>query len=199
VGARGFDSLAFSEGVGAAATMRALGLDYFVGYLGVVSPARVVEATSCGLGFMAVTLAGRYDGAQAVAQCRALGLPSGVTVWLDLEGQTAFKADPVKLAATVNAWADAVASAGFMPGLYVGSPQPFTSVELFALRVVRYWHGQGSARDRQNELAEPTCGWCMAQDFPSVNWRKAPVLVDVDHVSQDYRGRVPAMAMKVAT
>jgi hypothetical protein len=111
-------------------------------------------------------------------------------VWLDLEGMHAFKANPVELIAKINTWANAIASAGYMPGLYVGVPQPLTSDELWNLRVSRYWRGQGSVRDRNNALAEPTgCGWCMWQAWPSKH--RGGVWVDDNLVTADYRSRVP--------
>ncbi len=140
-----------------------------------------------------MTLAGEYtDGPNdELAQLAALGLPPGTTVFLDLEGLKAFKTDPAVLIEKINAWADAVAKAGFVPGLYVGVPQPLTSQELYALRVQRYWRGQGSVRDRFNALAEPSgCGWCMTQMYPSIT--RGNTWVDCNMVGQDYRGRVPS-------
>src|SRR5205085_2786401 len=131
---------------------------FFVGYLGVINAARVKYILDAGMAFMPVTLAGEYnDGpADEIGQIKALGLPPGCTVWLDLEGMAAFKTKPAELIAKINAWADAITAAGYMPGLYVGVPQPLTSDELWSLRVKRYWRGQGSIRDRSNALAEPT-------------------------------------------
>lgn len=194
VGARGVDSLPFSMGGTAAQALalRASGVDFLVGYLGVINAQRVGYVLSAGLAFMPVALAGEYnDGPDdEISQLVALGVPKGVTVWLDLEGLNAFKSDPVILAGKINLWADKVNAAGYVAGLYVGVPQPFTSDELYALHVKRYWRGQGSVRDRFNALAEPTkCGWCMTQTFPSVV--RAGVLVDVDIIGQDYQGRVP--------
>jgi hypothetical protein len=77
-----------------------------------------------------------------------------------------------------------------MAGGYFGSPQPLTSDEMWHLKLKRYWRGQGSIRDRHNQLAEPTkCGWCVTQMFPSVV--RGGVLVDIDVIGQDYLRRVP--------
>lgn len=195
VGACVVDSLPFSQG-GTAAQAQALkasGVDAVALYLGVATAARVALAIDAGLAVIPVTLAGEYNdgGADEVAELATLGIPMGATVFLDLEGLTAFHSDPVALASKINVWADAVAAAGYVPGLYVGVPQPFTSAELYALRVQRYWRGQGSVRDRSNALAEPAgCGWCMTQMFPSVV--RGGVLVDCNMIGQDYKGRVPA-------
>lgn len=200
VGALVVDSLPFSMG-GTLAQAKALkerGVACLVGYLGSINATRLKHVLDAGLAFSPVTFAGEYEDGPAdeIGQLKALGIPAGASVWLDLEGMKAFKSDPVQLAAKINAWADAIKGAGYMPCLYVGVPQPFTSEELYALRVVRYWHGQGSVRDRFGNLAEPfrsfsACrGWNMIQAAPSVTW--AGVLVDANLVLGDYRGEVPA-------
>lgn len=199
VGAVVVDSLPFSMGgtPAQAAALKARGVSALVGYLGVITPARVAMVLDAGMAFIPVTLAGEYDDGpnDELAQLKALGIPSGATVFLDLEGMKAFKSDPVQLAAKIDAWAMAILAAGYIPGLYVGVPQPFTSQELWSLKVQRYWRGQGSVRDRKNDLAEPSgCGWCMTQMFPSVTWGN--VLVDANMVGQDYRGRVPTWCVK---
>lgn len=199
VGARLVDSLPFSMG-GTAAQAQALkrtGVDGFIGYLGSMTPARLAVVLDAGLSFMPVTLAGEYnDGADdEVAQLRALGIPAGTSVWLDLEGLAAFRSDPVALAEKVNAWADKIKANGWQPCLYVGAPQPFTSAELYALHVVRYWKGLGRCVDRFGKLAEPTCGWCMIQQFhgqkSGMLWKDTGVFVDTNGVECDYQGRRP--------
>lgn len=196
IGARVVDSYPFSQGGTAqqALDLKADGVDCLVGYLGLIDAEKVGYVLDAGMAFMAVTLGGHYSGPSAVQQCTELGLPAGVTVWLDLEGKEAFATPPGDLMAKINSWANCIAAAGYMPGLYVGVPQPLTSDELWGLRVARYWRGQGSVRDRNNALAEPTgCGWCMTQMFPS--HVRGGVLVDDDCIGQDYRGRVPTWAV----
>src|SRR5262249_38947658 len=162
VGARGVDSYPFSAGGSAqqAVALKQSGIDYFVGYLGVINNARLKNILDAGLAFMPVTLAAKYDGPAAVAHCKGLGLPSGCTVWLDFEGKPAFNTLATELIAKIDAWADAVTAAGYQPGIYVGSPQPLTSDELWGLRVVRYWNALSRESDRRGALAEPKCGWC---------------------------------------
>ena len=149
------------------------------------------------LGVIPVTRAGAYDNGASdeLKWLQDNGLPKGANVFLDLEGKVTFQQHgDGKLTKLVTDWAVAIAAAGYIPGLYVGVPQPFTSDELWKLPVQRYWRGQGSVRDRNNSLAEPTgCGWCMTQMYPSV--MRAGVLVDCNMVGQDYKGRVPNMAV----
>jgi len=195
VGARVVDSLPFSNGGTAeqAKALKCAGVDCLVGYLGAMSSARLQHLLDAGLAYMPVTFAGGYnDGAaDEIAQLKSLGIPPGATVWLDLEGKAAHATPAAEIIAKINAWASAISAAGYEPGLYVGVPQPLTSEELWQLKVVRYWRGQGSVRDRNNALAEPTgCGWTMTQMWPSVFC--GGVWVDHNIVGQDYRRRVPA-------
>lgn len=194
VGAVVADSLPFSIGGTAiqAQRLQSEGIDCFVGYLGAMNPTRLKYILDAGLAYMPVTFGGEYEDGplDEIAQLKSLGIPSGTSVWLDMEGLKAFKTDPVVLAGMINAWADAVTKAGWMACLYVGVPQPFTSDELWKLKVVRYWKGQGSVRDRKNALAEPVgCGWTMTQMFPSVT--RGGVLVDCNMVGQDFKKRTP--------
>ncbi len=197
VGARGVDSLPYSQGGTAAQAkaMRAAGVEFFVGYLGCITKARVQFLLDEGIAFMPVTFAGEYfDGAaDELAQLTALGLPRGCTVWLDLEGMKSYQTPAQELIAKINAWADAVAAAGFEPGLYVGSPQPLTADELYRLRVVRYWKAPSRVIDRNGQTSDgPSCGFCMYQAWPSVVWRGTGVFVDVNFIQQDFRERLPS-------
>ncbi len=192
VGAVVVDSLPFSQG-GTAAQAKALkaaGVSALAGYLGAMNAVRLGYLLAAGLAYVPVTFAGEYnDGpADEIAQLKALGVPGGTTVFLDLEGKAAHDSDPVALAAKIDDWAMKIAAAGYIPGLYVGVPQPFTSQELWSLKVQRYWRGQGSVRDRNNALAEPSgCGWCMTQMWPSHT--RGDTWVDSNMVGHDYRGR----------
>jgi hypothetical protein len=197
------DSLPFSQAgtLGQARVMMLHNVAAFVGYLGVINKSRLDAVMDAGLGFIPVTLAGEYkDGPEdEVGQLKALGLPPRTTVFLDVEGMSAFKADPPTLIAAINAWADRINACGFIAGLYLGNPQPLTEDELWALRVTRYWKGQGACRDRFNKLAEPRgCGWCMVQYWPSAFIGEPPnnTWVDYNMVGQDYKGRTPTMVVR---
>lgn len=193
-GAICYDSLQFSEAGTAAQALafKAAGAHGVYGYLGVINKTRVGYILDAGLAFLAVGLAGRFDGPAMVQQLSGIGATQGLTTCFDLEGLEAFHADPVAYAAKINAGAD-VLNVNFTSGLYVGSPQPFTSKELWLLHVNRgYWRGQGRIVDRFGplSLAEPTkCGWCAYQCYPSV--MRGGVSVDVDMITEDYLGRTP--------
>lgn len=198
VGARGVDSLPFSQ-AGTRQQAIALadnGIDFFVGYLGAMSPERLAHVLLAGLGFMPVTFAGEYfDGAaDELAQLQALGIPPGCTVWLDLEGDKSFKWPAADLIRLINEWATKLAAAGYQPGLYIGSPQPLTGDELSALKVVRYWKAPSRIGDRTGKIWDGPSGigHCMFQMWPQMMWRSTGVFVDVNIIGQDYRGRVPS-------
>jgi hypothetical protein len=196
------DSLPFSQSGTAehARALRAAGVHALAGYLGAMTPGRLADILAAGLSFIPVTFAGAYANGPAdeVGQLHALGIPAGTSVFLDLEGMSAFKADPSALISAINTWADGIAAAGFIPCLYVGVPQPLTSDELWGLRVRGYWRGQGSIRDRKNALAEPTgCGWMMTQVFPSRNVGDPAVWVDLNMVGADYKGRTPSWVVAI--
>lgn len=88
---------------------------------------------------------GQQYGKGAVDACRALRIPSTVTVWLDLEGvSTKFLPTPEERKAAIisycNAWFDVVAAAGFTPGIYVGWHAGLNADELYArLKFRHYW------------------------------------------------------------
>lgn len=197
VGARVVDSLPFSMGGTAeeARALRASGVEGLAGYLGAMNAARLAYILDAGLGFMPVTYAGEYfDGPDdELAQLKALGIPVGVTVWLDLEGEKSFRWDPVDLQKKINTWADAHSKAGFIPALYIGSPQPLTGDELARLRVFRYWCAASRVIDRNGKVWDepPGCGFCMRQQWPQGMWKDTGVFVDVNIVGQDRRKRVP--------
>lgn len=192
VGAKVVDSLPFSQGgtLAQACALRAAGCDALAGYLGAMNAARLGYLLESGLAYSPVTFGGEYEDGplDELAQLRALGVPVGTTVWLDVEGLKAFRTDPKLLTQKIVDWCKPIADAGFDPKMYVGVPQPFTSDELWKLPVRGYWKGQGSVRDRFNELAEPLhCGWMMNQAWPSQPC--GGVMVDFNQVTQDYRQR----------
>jgi hypothetical protein len=204
VGARLVDSLPFSKGGTAeqARALKATGVDGLIGYLGAVNPARLSYVLDAGLSFMPVTFAAEYrDGAEdEVAQLRALGIPAGACVWLDLEGLDAWNMNPRELSRLINAWTAPIEAGGWIPSLYVGAPQPLSGPDLYALKVKRYWLGIGRCIDRSGKDAYPSCGWCLRQDWHNQGngmlWKDTGVLVDTNSVQCDHFGRLPAWVVK---
>lgn len=189
VGARGIDSIILLNDV-QCKDLRASGVDFAMQYLGSVTADGVHRILDAGLAFMPVTYANKTNGASAVIHVKGLGLPAGCTVWLDIEGVTD---DAVTIKKKINDWCVEIIAAGYMPGMYVGAGCPLTSIELYSLKTVRYWHSVSRVTDRNGALAEPACGWAMHQLHPpNLKWADTGIIVDVDCIQQDYRGRVPA-------
>ena len=85
---------------------------------------------------------GTKVGKAAAANAMTLGFPRGGTVWCDIE----FKPQAVPSSSQttieyINAWAAAVASGGYKPGLYVGTNIPLSSSELYQslTQIASYW------------------------------------------------------------
>jgi hypothetical protein len=187
------DSLAFSQGgtLEQAKALSSAGAKGVYLYGGVAGSAQVEAAFGANLGVMLVTLANAFNGQSAVAQRMALGLPSGSTVQLDVEGVELLSTNLAIVTAEINAWCEALVGAGDDPGGYIGVPQPFTSAELWNLAFKGYWRGQGRIVDRNNALSEPSgCGWWAYQAYPSQVI--AGLEVDWDMITTDYLGRTPS-------
>lgn len=205
VGARVVDSYQFSA-TGTllqAQELKASGIDAVFGYLGVIDAVRLGYVLDTGMAFLPVTLANDFDGARAVARMQALGVPPGVTCFLDVENVWPSQVNahtlvmPVSLLESrIDDWASHVDAATFEPGLYPGSPQPLTSEQLWQRKVRRYWNALSDERDLNGQLAEPQCGWCVFQMYPSKVWRNTGVLVDMNMIGEDYMGRRPTWAVK---
>lgn len=190
VGAVGFDCVTPITPREALA-LKAAGMSFAVRYLGGIpgslTTGERVGLEAAGLGVMAVTYADDFNGSTAVLRAQAAGILPGVTVWLDVEG---YHGDSATLIAKINAWAGAVRAAGYDPGIYVGAQALLTSKQLYDLAVDRYWHSMSRVVDVGGQLAEPSCGWCMLQLYPTI--KVAGVDVDADVVQSDYEGRVPS-------
>lgn len=189
--ALGFDTVATIT-PSLARGLRAAGMRFAVRYLGSLTADEADAILGAGLALMPVTYAGVFDGGAAVYSARVAGIAPGTTVWLDLEAQKIQAINTwtaVEITLKVNAWAKAVRAGGFDAGLYVGAGAMLTSGELYRLAVDRYWHSLSRVVDRLGNIAEPDCGWSMYQLYPSKP--VAGVLVDVNVVQEDFRGRVP--------
>src|SRR6187401_926292 len=116
-----------------AVTLAGHGAHALAGYLGIINKARLTHVLNAGMRYVPVCLAGEFnDGAaDEIAQLKNLGIPQGVTVYADMEGLRAFGTPPLEMIAKLDTWSSDILAAGWLPGLYVGSPQPLTSEELW--------------------------------------------------------------------
>src|SRR3979411_2507279 len=82
---------------------------------------------------------GDANGSVAASEAAKLGMPSGVTIWCDLEGVTVGTPRQVVID-YCNRWYKAVKGAGYVPGLYVGYHAGLTATQLYKqLQFAHYW------------------------------------------------------------
>jgi len=82
---------------------------------------------------------GAAQGAMAGSEANRIGVPSGVTLWCDLEG-VAVGTSATDVIDYCDHWHQAVATAGFVPGLYVGWHAGLSATQLYrSLRFTHYW------------------------------------------------------------
>lgn len=89
-------------------------------------------------GWAATQKIGAADGVYAAYHAHTIGFPAGVNVWCDLEGVSSQSA-AADVIAYCNAWYDAVAKAGFVPGIYVGANAILDGTALHNLKFMHYW------------------------------------------------------------
>ncbi len=174
------------------ATLRQAGISFVVRYLGAISQAERDNILAAGLALSVVTYSraegwlptsgmGTADGETDLAHLAAAGIPVGATVWIDLEGCGGAASAAMEW---VNERAAVLAEGGYDVGLYVGSFQPLSAEQLYAIPTVdRYWRSLSSG------VPEPACGWSMIQLWPTTTIGGTEV--DVDVVQQDHKGRLP--------
>lgn len=193
-GARGWDTIQVITKTIAEALKAEF--DFGVRYLGTLTSPEVDVILGAGMALMAVTYGikhgtplnatlGANYGASSVKQAQTAGIPKGNTLWLDVEDCTGSAQDADDF---VNSWVTPVRAAGFIPGMYDGAGIPLTAEQLGALGVNRYWHSCSN-------VIVPTyggmaIGFCMQQLFKP-NVPRAGILVDLNVVQHDFRGRLP--------
>jgi hypothetical protein len=173
-------------------------VDFVVRYLGGVSTTEIALITEAGLGVQLVTYSrapgwmpsatmGAEDGDTDVVRLKALGIPEGMVVFIDLEGSGGDAADT---ASWVNARAKTITQAGYIAGLYIGDSCVLDAEQLYSLPdIKRYW----VAFNRGTPV--PSCGVCMRQLFPP-NQTLGGIYIDWDSVQADYSNRVPTMLVE---
>lgn len=179
------------------------GFDFVVRYLtrnasesaNDLSTSEAMDILQAGLALMAVQHSpaagysptaslGTQYGQHAAANARAVGLPSGVSIWMDLEGvaENTLSSNVIDYC---NAWYVCVLQAGYVPGLYVGAGSILTSDELYSkLRFQRYWQSGSSVPDVSER------GYCMVQTISS-SYVLDGVAYDLNFVQADNLGDTP--------
>jgi hypothetical protein len=176
-----------------AAGLKADSIAGSIRYLGSLTQTERDIILTAGLGLDVVTYSrspgwapspglGQSDGVTDLHHLSDAGIPTGVTVWIDLEG---CHGDEKGAADWVDERSGVLANAGYEVGVYVGYDQPLDGGLLYALpQVTRYWKSL-------SKVPEPTCGWSLIQLYKSVTI--AGVWVDVDVIQYDYQSRVPTV------
>jgi hypothetical protein len=97
-------------------------------------------------GWTPAALLGRLDGEAAAAQATALGAPTGISIWCDLES-VASHASAADVDAYCRAWWAAVDGADYLAGLYVGCACGLSAEQLWRLPFTRYWKSASTVPD----------------------------------------------------
>jgi len=167
--------------------LRSNNISWRAGYIDHVTPAELAAQMAARIAFAPVTYALQLDPLHIVLRLAQLGIPAGVTMWLDVE-RVSQALSPADTIAKINAAAAALQHAGFLAGLYVGAGTPLGELALYeSLSVTRYWH---SLSDVPNVAQR---GYCMRQIRPNDVLVKT-IDVDVDIVEPDYKGNLPTFA-----
>jgi hypothetical protein len=196
-GVQGFDTNTHISAA-AAVAFRQRGFGFCVRYLSRATPqaandlswAEAQAILSGGLGLMAVqhvmragwvpdAARGAQYGTAAVSNAQAVGLPPGMTVWLDLEGVRG-GVDSADVIAYCNAWFALLAAAGYVPGIYVGANCGLDGDALYwRLQTRHYWRSGSDVPDlpqrgyqlvqRANPLPDVVNGIAIDRDVTRVD------------------------------
>jgi hypothetical protein len=170
-----------------------------------VSVGEVLDLLAAGLGLMLVQhvamegwvpsqALGKSYGAIAANEAALLGYPIGGMVWLDLEGVRHGVAheDVIKYC---NAWYDAVAIEGYLPGIYIGDSSGLTADEMYRrLKFTHYWSAYNLNRDEH-----PAVRGVMMRQLPyppqSKRVHGVPFEYDEDVITVDKKGDTPTVLL----
>lgn len=191
--ARGVDTVDSADLARLALQVRSEGFDFAYVYLGGATAAQC-QAIATVMPIIPVTFGNRTDPSEAIGHMAAMGLPTKdpvtgtpAMVLLDAEG----KSDPASvLVAKWNAWAAGIQRIGVRAGIYEGEEStPVSGDQYGALSFTGYWKS-GSFVPCPTLHGQPI-GWMCTQLLPANFKLQCGLVVDVDVIAQDHRGRVP--------
>ena len=84
---------------------------------------------------------GKQYGDNAAVNADQVGFPPRINVWCDLEGISS-SATAQDVIDYCNAWYDAVAAWGYLPGLYVGANSILNGEQLYELKFQHFWKSE---------------------------------------------------------
>ena len=176
-----------------ASAFKAAGIGAVGRYLEDLAPYERDGLFAAGLGILPLSQAPTSLLTAALAHSRAtdllrhadlLGIPHGVHLMMDLEGQQGTHDD---VTVYDNTLAGDIARGAYIPLAYIGAGQRLTGAELYALPDVHlYWRG-GSLG-----IPEPGCGFAIWQ-IPPLEQQVSNSIVDVSLTGADLRGRPPIL------
>lgn len=132
---------------------------------------------------------GRLYGAYMGAAAAALGAPTGLTTFVDVEGVSA-AADAEQVIRYVNYWSDRVWAAGLQPGAYWGWNNRLTPAQMYQrTKAVRHWGAYNLNADQYPAVR----GLCMKQRVALMAdaIAGAPGGIDTDTAFTDKLGGMP--------
>ena len=122
---------------------------------------------------------GTTYGTNAATNAASIGLPKGMNLWCDLEG-VATGTPAQQVIDYCTAWYNAVAAAGYVPGIYVGANCILTGTQLYEnLPFQHYW------KSLSNVPEIPNRGYQMIQTLGSP---VSGVSIDNDTTQNDQKG-----------
>lgn len=127
---------------------------------------------------------GIRDGSIASSNAISASLPSGINVWLDLEG-IAPGTDAQAIIDYCTGWYSQLSSSGYIPGLYEGADCILTSDQLWNLPFKHYW------KSASNVPEVPNRGYCMVQEL--YQYPVFGISIDRNTVTVDNLGGLPFM------
>lgn len=191
--ARGVDTVDSADLARLALQVRAEGYDFAYVYLGGATAAQC-QAIASVMPIIPVTFGNRFDPSEALGHMMNMNLPlkdsvTGVpaTLCLDAEGSS----DPAQVTIDhCNAWAAGIQKAGVRAALYEGNENTIITADQYgALLVTGYWKS-ASLVPCPTFKGQPI-GWMCTQLLPANFKLQCGLVVDVDVIGQDFRGRVP--------
>lgn len=134
-------------------------------------------------GWVPTAALGSTYGSNAATNAQAIGFPPGVNVWLDLEGVASGTSSQAIIDYCTN-WYEAVADAGYVPGIYVGANCGLSGNQLYDLPFQHYWQSLSNVPSIPNRgyqmvqsgVADPVNGVSIDQDLTETDNEGGTVL-----------------------
>jgi hypothetical protein len=139
---------------------------------------------------------GKQYGGTAAKDAQRIGIPTGASVFCDLEGvHPDLLHAPNVIIAYANAWYDEVRLHGYVPALYVGWHSGLTPQQLYAnLKFSQYWGGYNLDRDLEPAVRGLSMKQYVAKPSELLTGFTAQTM-DTDIVTRDRKGGTPFFTM----